>query len=140
MGNDARTANEIIAANAGQGPPPRMPEMLDYESIELAYETEGDTLFLTFGAARPGTTVDNPDGVWWRIDSETGEIYGIEIPGFEHYFLKHFTDDQRIAQHWRDLKAQNPQDPESRIPFATHILRLARLIDGHAPQASSREL
>jgi uncharacterized protein YuzE len=129
--------SDIIASNSGRGPKPRMPATLNFESIRLKYDTEGDILSLVFGPDRPGTTIDNPNGVWWRIDSETGEIYGVEIQVFEHHFLTDFTDDARIAQHWHALKDQNLQDDESRVHFVGHILKLVGLIDGHATLISS---
>ena len=134
-------ADDVIARHAGQGPTPWIAEPLRLHAVRLSYDAEFDSLGLMFGARRAGSTLRRSNGVSWRIDATSGEIYGIEIEAFERNFLPTFTQDaalrQRVESHWQDLKANNLGDDASRIHFAQHILSAIDLADGHAALAGN---
>lgn len=125
-------ADNVVESFAGGGPKPWMPKHLNYEAVRMAYDAEADIIYLMFVSARPTTTVDNPGGIWLRIATETGEIYGVEIQGFERVFLKKH---RPIAKDWLGIKESKLDALPAgvRVPFVKSILKRASLMHDYAP-------
>jgi len=59
------------------------------EGVTIAYDEDGDTLFITIGHPREAITEQIVDGLFYRIDPETLKVIGCIIIGFESDVLTH---------------------------------------------------
>jgi len=53
----------------------------------FSFDRELDTLYWLSMPVQAATSIDR-DGVWYRVNPQTGKIAGIEIEDFESVFLK----------------------------------------------------
>ncbi|MBN1690293.1 MAG: DUF2283 domain-containing protein [Dehalococcoidia bacterium] len=67
---------------------------IDWETLsnllqfDVEYDPQTDIWFAHSKHERPAISIDRDDGIWLRIDAETGEILGVEIEDFKKIFLK----------------------------------------------------
>jgi uncharacterized protein YuzE len=59
--------------------------VLNFESY---YDAKLDVLYAHSKDNRPAVSIDCDGEFWIRVDSNTGEIFGIEIEDFKKIFLK----------------------------------------------------
>jgi len=64
-------------------------ERLFSEGVKIAYDEDGDTLFITIGSPSEGITEQIVDGLYYRIDPVTLKVVGCIIIGFESDVLTH---------------------------------------------------
>jgi hypothetical protein len=135
-------AIDVIAQYSNKGPQPWVPEDISPADARLTYDEESDSLGLMFGHERAGSVSRRPGGIWWRIDSKTGEVYGIEIQAFAHKFLPRVLADaevdsvlrMRLEHHWHAFK----EDPTAPSNFAEHILMHIGFLKGRSSTSLSR--
>ena len=59
------------------------------EGVTIAYDEDGDTLFITIGNPNDAITEQIVDGLFYRINPETLKVIGCIIIGFESDVLMH---------------------------------------------------
>ena len=62
-----------------------------------------DSLLMLFVDNTSATTIDADADLLIRYDDETGDVAGIEVEDFEHYFLKKYPE---LADGWKALKPE----------------------------------
>jgi len=62
-----------------------LPNILQFD---VEYDPKTDIWFAHSKDERPAISIDRVDGIWLRIDAQTGEILGVEIEDFRKVFLK----------------------------------------------------
>jgi uncharacterized protein YuzE len=69
---------------------------IDYDTIDnimsfkSSYDKEADSLIIQPKKPVPATSIDWDGDFWVRIDSDSGEIVGIEIEDFKEFFSKKY--------------------------------------------------
>jgi len=61
---------------------------VNIDDLRIRYDKSADVLYLTFGKARSGISVEVNDGDLVRIDPFTDKIIGITIIDFKSRYLK----------------------------------------------------
>jgi hypothetical protein len=103
-----------LAEELRSPPPQDLPELhmvqVRPEDVSHTYDKRTDMLSIRFGPSRPATSVD-VKGIWFRIDPETGEIYGIEIEDFTEVFL---AQQPELALAWREAHSRRTAKAQER--------------------------
>ena len=95
------------------------------------YDAKRDVFLLRPSTPRPATSVDC-DGMWVRVDVETGEIVGLEIEDFQSVFLKQHAD---VAQAWQSYKRLASREVRVRESFLVILVDFLRsLLAGQCEQ------
>jgi len=96
-----------IPAEEAAIPRPRFDE-LEHARWRMDYDPQYDLLRIVIGEPRPALSLDL-DGMWMRLEPDTGEILGFEIPDFVHSFLpKHPELAMQLEQTMQDRKRGTP--------------------------------
>lgn len=59
------------------------------EEFQIKYEPTEDVMYISIGSPKPGIAVEQSDGVFMRLDPDTGSLVGFTIVGFRELFQRH---------------------------------------------------
>ena len=61
--------------------------MAKVNKLSLGYDPQSDILEVSIGSrARPAVSIEKEDEVFLRVDPASGEVVGMTILGFKHFF------------------------------------------------------
>jgi len=115
-----------VRSSAQDQPQPKMP-VVDFTSVLISYDEEGDILHLKFAPPRPATSIGWGPETWLRADPITGDVFGMEIEGFTTAYLKRH---RQVASVWAQATGFHlDRLPERvRVPLVKGILKGADLL------------
>lgn len=61
------------------------------EKFQIRYDPNDDVMYISVGSPTPAVTIEQGEGVFLRVDPETGEVVGATIVGFREMFQAHPT-------------------------------------------------
>ena len=56
------------------------------EGFQIKYDPTDDVMYISVGLPRPAITIEQGEGVFLRVDPDTGEFLGATIVGFREMF------------------------------------------------------